>query len=415
MNKDQVIYRGFCSLFFLPLMIAAFVCLLPINSDALIGLEEGDLPKNIELRDVNGIPVNVKKHFGQKPVIIVFWEQNMSKSFINYSQDVLLFLNDQYEKYHDSMGLEVFGIYTPVEEGSIPASEFAAVRNLIELNKIKFPVLMDKGFEVFREYGVVALPSTIMINKEGKIEFIYPSFPLSASKVFIEKIEGLVGVAKPVEESVEEKQKAADTKAKRLYHYALQMYKKGLLEQALSPLRKSITLEPDASLPHNLLGIILWKSGSFESSVDEFKAAIQIDRRNAQAHFNYGLLLFESGKLNEAAKQLDISMAIDGTVAETHYLQGLVYKELGRVDQAVKKLEKAISFYKETNESSLGYDPASFHRISAYYVLSELFAAKGDIKASRDFLRKATRAALGIDGEEGEKPFYRSEDLMIYE
>ena len=83
MNNGQEIYRSHYDTIILQLIIAALICLLPINSDALIGLDEGDPPKNIELRDVNGVPVNVKKHFGERPVIIVFWELNLSKSFIN--------------------------------------------------------------------------------------------------------------------------------------------------------------------------------------------------------------------------------------------------------------------------------------------------------------------------------------------
>ena len=413
MNKDQVINRRALSVIIIPFLIIATIFLMPQDSGALIGLDEGDPPKDIELRDVNGITVNITKHFGKTPVIIVFWEQNLSKSFLNYSLDIMRFLNENYEKYHESRGLEIFGIYTPVEEGAISASEFTAVRSLIKINKIKFPVLMDSGFEVFREYGVVALPSTIMVNKKGKIEFIYPSFPLVASKLFTEKIEELVGIARPVIETAEEN-KGTDTHARRLYRYALQMYKKGLLEQALSPLRKSIAFEPDAAWSHNLMGVILWKSGNFDGAVNEFKEAIRIDRRNAQAHFNYGLLLFEGGKLNEAEKQLDISMAIDNTVSEPYYVLGLLYKKRKNYDEAVKKLKRAISIYEVKNAAVMVYDPASFHRISAYYILSELYADKGDVKTSSEFLRKATRAALGIEGEV-QGPLYRSEDLMIYE
>ena len=252
-----------------------------------------------------------------------------------------------------------------------------------------------------------------MVNKKGKIDFIYPSFPLVASKLFTQNIEELVGIAKPVIEAAEE-EKGADTKARRLYNYALQMYKKGLLEQALSPLKKSMALEPDMGWSHNLMGIIFWKSGNFESAVKEFKTAIKIDRQNAHAHFNYGLLLFESGKLNEAEKQLDISMAIDDSVSETHYVLGLLNKKKGRFDEAVKNLRRALALYEEKNVAALIYDPVYFHRISAYYELSELYAEKGDLKASRELLRKAARTALSIEGG-AESPSYRSEDLMIYE
>ena len=50
-------------------------------------------------------------------------------------------------------------------EGAYITAEFDNVRSIVQMNDIKFPVLMDRGFGKFREYGVVALPSTIMINK----------------------------------------------------------------------------------------------------------------------------------------------------------------------------------------------------------------------------------------------------------
>lgn len=414
MNRDMKNHRKTLSLIIIPLFIIASLFLMPADSGALIGLDEGDLPKEIKLKDLNGVPVNITKYFGKKPVIIVFWEKNMSKSFINYSLDVMRFLNGQYEKYHESKGLEVFGIYTPEEDKDIPPAEFDTVRSIVRMNDIKFPVLMDSGFEMFREYGVVALPSTIMIGKNGKIEFIYPSFPLSAQKIFSENVEELVGIVRPVVKAAKE-EKGADTKASRLYHYALQMYKRGLLEQALSPLKKSMALEPDVSRSHNLMGIILWKSGDFDGAVNEFKEAITIDRRNSQAHFNYGLILFENNNLNEAEKQLDISLAIDNSAAKTHYVLGVLFKKTRRPDEALKKLEKALSIYEEKDMTALVYNPASFHMVSVYYILSELYAEKGDLKTSRELLRKATKAALGINGEEGGKPVYRSEDLMIYE
>lgn len=415
MKSEQAIYRAVFSTIIISLFIIIFISAAAPYADALIGLDEGDLPKKFELKDVNGAPVNVTEHFGRNPVVIVFWEKNMSRSFINYSLDVMRFMNEQYEKYHDSKGLEVFGIYTPEEAKAIPPTEYASVRSMVQMNNIRFPVLMDKDFRIFREYGVVALPSTIMINREGRIKFIYPSFPMAAKKIFAENIKELVGIATPAAMSAEEEERAAGTKAKRLYRYALQMYKKGLLEQALSPLKKSISLEPHAAMPHNMLGIILWKSGYFDAALEEFEKAIQIDRQNAYVHFNYGLLLYENKKTVEAEKQLDISMAMDADIPHTHYVLGLLYKQTGRTDEAIDMLMRAVSLYEAKDKEAYAYDPDSFHRISAHYVLSEIYADKGDLKESLVHLRKAVKATIGIEGEESRKTVYRSEDLMIYE
>lgn len=190
------------------------------DSSALIGIKEGDAPKKIMLDDIDGNTVDVSVMFGKKPVIIFFWELSTDKSFLNYSLDEIRFMNEFYEKYHTERDLEIISIYTPEEENSLPEEEKAALKDLIRLNKIKFPVLLDRGFETFRDYGVIALPSTIMVNKAGKINYIYPSFPLAAQPLLARKIDELVGIV-TVEKEKEEVKTGEDSRSARLYRYAL--------------------------------------------------------------------------------------------------------------------------------------------------------------------------------------------------
>ncbi len=127
-------------------VVLVVILLLPLNTFALIGLNEGDAPIDIVLEDINGKGVNVTAFFGKHPVIIVFWELSIDKSFINYSLDELIFLNERYDEYKAKYGLEIFGIYTPEEQQDVSEEEISKVRDLIKMNKIKFPVLIDRGF-----------------------------------------------------------------------------------------------------------------------------------------------------------------------------------------------------------------------------------------------------------------------------
>jgi peroxiredoxin len=147
---------------------------------ALTGITEGEAPKEIVLEDLNGRSVNVSNHFGKRPVIIIFWNLTENNTFLDYSVDELRILKDVYEKLHDKTGLEMFAVYVPLEFNGVTDKEISSVRNLIETNGIKFPVLIDSGYKFFKEYGVIAIPSTIMIAETGKIEFMYPSLPVSA-------------------------------------------------------------------------------------------------------------------------------------------------------------------------------------------------------------------------------------------
>ncbi len=383
------------------------------DSHALIGIKEGDVPKNIILDDIDGNAVDVSKLFGEKPVIILFWELSTDKSFLNYSLDELRFLNLFYEKYHEERDLEIISIYTPEEENSIPADEEAALRNLIRLNEIKFPVLIDRGFETFREYGVIALPSTIMVNKAGKIDYIYPSFPLAAQPLLTKAIEELVGIVK-VEKKKEEVKKGEDSKSARLYRYALQMYKKGLVEQAFSPLRKSLEMNADSAWSHNLMGIILWKRGLVEDATAEFNRAFNLDSNNASARMNYAVLLIEQGKYEEAEDILETVPLHKKLKARGHHLLGILYRKTGRDERSMEEFNLSYTSLMQENPSiqEKVILPYSL-KISVLYQLAELYADKGDYKKSMELMQKAVEISMGFEGKSGR--VYKEEDLMIYE
>lgn len=398
---------------FFTLLVTIFA--FPLNSCALIGTKKGDPPADVILDDLFGKPTNVSAYYGKKPVVLVFWELPMSKSFLDYSMDELRFLNDYYEKHHDSTGLEIYGIYVPEEDREVPDREIERVRDSVTVNKIKFPVLIDRGYKKFREYGVIALPSTVMIDKTGKISFIYPSFPLAAQTVFVDAIAALIGLPRVSAEKETDKIEGHGSRSLRLYNYANQMYKKGLFEQAISPLNKAMELDSRHAPSHNLMGVILWKSGNYEGAVDEFEQALRLDRNHIYAHYNYGLLLIDNEKYDRAEEHIKTALSLDNSLAEAHYVLGMLYKNTARTADAIKEFEKALTLFGDKKTPPLIYDSPSYYRISALYLLSELYADNGDDKKTIELLFEAAKISLGLEGQAGQDHLHRSSDLMIHE
>jgi tetratricopeptide (TPR) repeat protein len=388
--------------------------LWPTESFALIGMKEGDTPRHFVLNDLNGSPVDTSGLIGTRPVILVFWKMMEDRSFLNYSLDELLFLEEFYKKYRDTSGLEILAIYTPKQDKDIPAEEIARVKDFIRLNEIRLPVLIDKNFKIFREYGIIALPSTVMVDKTGKISFIYPSFPLSAREVFVDKIKELVGIVRPVEPKKVLTVKGATPESIRLYNYSLRMYKKGLLEQAISPLTKSLSIAPDFPWALNLIGVVLWEQGNFKDAAEAFLKALAIDEKNEAVHFNYGQLLFENEEYQEAEKHLTRALELDNAIAEAHYVMGLLYKDTNRADEALKELKTALQLFENEKIRSTGYS-LGFLRISTLYTLSELYEQAGDNRRAFALLQDATRIALGVKGRTDKGKVYKSKKLMLYE
>ncbi len=417
---DNVINHPFCRGAIILIVCFTFSLpygLFPGNASALIGLKEGDSPHKIVLDDINGQTVNISGHIGSKPVVILFWELTTNKAFLDYSLNALLYLGEMHQKYHDKHGLEIIGIYTPVEDKEIPAEEITAVRNIIKDNKIPFPVLIDRGFKSFKDFGVIALPSTIMINKSGLIHFIYPSFPMTARPLITEKIRELTGLAERSRMQQAAKIKETDSKSKRLYYYALQMYKKNLLEQALSALNKSIELSPDDSWAHNLMGIILWKKGNNKSSIEEFNRAIELDKKNIVAHLNYTVMLVNQGKYVEAENFLKTSPTADINLKiRAHHLLGKIYMKTNRDDKAVEELELAYNLYDIKAADIIDAKPPYISvKVSIIHDLALLYNKKGNGEKALGLLQEALHEVLGLSGSINSEQIDQRLDLMLYE
>ncbi|UCD36287.1 MAG: tetratricopeptide repeat protein [Nitrospiraceae bacterium] len=399
------------------IMLWAMLFTAPMAAEALIGMHEGDAPKAFVLSDLDGAPVDVGSRFGQKPLILVFWELAMSSSFLDYSLDELKFLNGFYEARHSLSDLEIYGIYTPEEGREVSPGELERVRSLLKANGIQIPILVDRGFRIFREYGVIALPTTVMIEKSGTIGFIYPSFPLAARPLFREKVNALAGIAGPEESQAPEKQGGRDPHAVSLYHYALRMYGKGLREQCLSPLQKSLALDPDSAPAHNLMGMVLRQSGKVEESLENFEKAMKLDRGNVPARFNYALVMFEKEKYGEAEPLFREVLSRDQTLAEAHYLLGLLYRKTGRTEEAAEELGRAILLFEKKSDDTVHeiLAPSTFHRISTLYALAGLYREAGETAQALELLQKATEIALGVDTASGVAAAYRTRDMMIHE
>ncbi len=391
--------------------------IFPVQSLALIGIKEGDAPREMVQDDIHGQTVNMSSHIGKKPVIILFWELTTNKAFLDYSLNALLYLRDIYNTYHDKHGLEIIGIYTPVEDKEIPETEIGAVRNLIKDNKIPFPVLIDRGFKSFKDYGVIALPSMIMINKSGLIHFIYPSFPIAARSLITEKIKEITGIVEVARRRQVAKKKETDTKSRRLYYYALQMYQKNLLEQAFSALKKSLELNPDDTWAHNLMGIILWKKGNNDSSMEEFNRAIDLDKKNIVAHLNYTIMLVKQGKYDEAEHFLKTSPVAEINLKiRAHHLLGKIYMKTSRIDQAIEELELAYSLYDIKAADIIEAKPPYISvKVSIIHDLSLLYNKKGNGGKALELLQEALHEVLGLSGSLNTEQIDQRLDLMLYE
>jgi peroxiredoxin len=115
----------------------------------------GKLAPEFSLNDVNGKKVSLSDYKG-KVIIINFWA-----TFCGPCKEEMPSLNNLFLAYKGD-GLVVLAISTDDSE--------KPVRSFIREKAVAFTVLMDKDQDVyFDQYGVLGLPTSFLIDREGII------------------------------------------------------------------------------------------------------------------------------------------------------------------------------------------------------------------------------------------------------
>ena len=113
------------------------------------------------LRSVDGPNLRLQEQRG-RVVLVNFWA-----SWCGPCRQEMPHLNKLYEKYRAS-GFVLLGIN--VDDDTRNAADVAAKLGL------KFPVLLDTDKTVSRLYDLATMPSTVLIDREGKVRFIHRGY-----------------------------------------------------------------------------------------------------------------------------------------------------------------------------------------------------------------------------------------------
>ncbi|KEK11661.1 thiol-disulfide oxidoreductase [Lysinibacillus sphaericus] len=117
-------------------------------------LQIGDSAPNFTLVDMNGNKHNLAEYKGQG-VFLNFWGTWCKPCEREFP------IIDRYYNEYKEKGIQVLAV-------NIAESDFA-VQNFIDRKGLTFPVLIDKNKSVLEVYNINPLPTTILINSEGKI------------------------------------------------------------------------------------------------------------------------------------------------------------------------------------------------------------------------------------------------------
>ncbi len=146
------------------LILALAFFLLKRSGAAKIHAAREEAPKigfvapNFELEDVDGNRVRFAEFRGKNPVFLSFWASWCPAC----RQEA-----PEYEKLHQLLGpkgLKLVSISIDKGPGAL-----SNVRKFMEEFKLSFSPLLDGKGDVLELYGVIAIPTTFLIDRKGKI------------------------------------------------------------------------------------------------------------------------------------------------------------------------------------------------------------------------------------------------------
>jgi peroxiredoxin len=150
--------------------------ILMIVSPVTAGMKETAAP-DFTLKSVEGENLKLSEYRGEV-VLINFWASWCGPC--RQEMPVLSALHDKYK----SLGFTVLGVN--VEEDSTRA------RKLLQEMSVSFPVLLDSESVVSKQYDVVAMPSTVLVDRNGNMRYLHKGYKPGLEDVYLQQIRGLI-------------------------------------------------------------------------------------------------------------------------------------------------------------------------------------------------------------------------------
>jgi peroxiredoxin len=156
--------------------IAAIAAVLSVALPALASTPTGPAPA-FTLGSRSGQDVSLAQYKGQV-VMINFWA-----SWCGPCRQEMPLLESIYKKYN-KMGFTMLGVN--VEPDSNAANEW------LKATPVSFPILYDRDSKVSKLYDVAGMPSTVIIDRSGKLRVLHRGYKPGDENEYLDSIRSLI-------------------------------------------------------------------------------------------------------------------------------------------------------------------------------------------------------------------------------
>lgn len=215
-------------------------------------------------------------------------------------------------------------------------------------HEITAPLALDADRVFYGKLGLIAFPTTVIVNKEGKLDDVISLHGSDYKTLLDAHVRHALG--KLSDKELEQKLAAKPSertspKSAASAHRALAklMRDKGQLDAAKAELAKGLELDPDnRELQIDLADLHLAASDldAADAVLDKILKAQPDHRRAKQMK---GASLFRRGRLDEARSILEDALALNPSPELCHYYLGQICEKQGDKDKALAHYRDALA------------------------------------------------------------------------
>jgi tetratricopeptide (TPR) repeat protein len=282
-------------------------------------------------------------------VIVVFWraEQERCLKALTALQSIYLRFKGQVEDSRSKPG-GVVALALSSDEGGLEP-----IRKIRQEKQLTFPMLYDKEEKAYGDYGIVVTPSTVIIDKAGKLNYYYPSYRDDFSHQISGRVEVLLG-KKTLETLQAElapvkrpERSKAEKSAKRHHNAGNRLLERGMTQSAMRQYQKAIEADPSLLEVRLHLGEIYLEQKAAGEAIVEFTEVIKTKPQSYSAYAGLSDAFFLQGELEKAIEMVQIALRLNPKLARAHYRLGRIYEAQQQIAEALKEYKIALEILLE--------------------------------------------------------------------
>jgi len=304
-------------------------------SGAFKYLSEGMPAPSFEGREVRtGEEIHSSSFLGTEGriLIVAFWA-TWSERSLELLEDLAEIDRDERYSRVDILGINV-------ERSRLSDSERKLIAGAVTERDLPFPVIIDEGLTVFAEYGVVAVPSTAILDDTGALMYGPAGYSYSIRDRIADSVQTWLGLREPSKFTARPRH-VPTNEASRQYNLAKSLLARGFPERSLPHLENALIADPEFAAVEVLRGEAFMAMNDVEASRQACERAAALDESLVIAWAGLGRALESGGDDAGAEAALSRAIALDDAYTPALVDLARIRLRAGALDQAMALLSSA--------------------------------------------------------------------------